>query len=89
MVDRLGIPRIVDCSFYNMIESLWQFQKMSCVCQARVKIKLSSLLHFQQVQRFVSEKKNILGLGASLALKYNSNWAREYDSKVTFVKATQ
>jgi len=34
-------------------------------------------------------EKNILGLGASLALKYNSNWAREYDSKVTFVKATQ
>ena len=31
MVDRLGIPRIVDCSFYNMIELLWQFQKTSCV----------------------------------------------------------
>ena len=31
MVARHRIPRVVGCSFYNMIESLWLFQKMSCV----------------------------------------------------------
>ena len=58
MVDRMGIPHIKDCFFfpffYNMIELLWLFQKMSCVLSSvrenQIVVTIGTLLHHIHVK---------------------------------------
>ena len=49
MVDRLELPRIVDCFLYYMIELLWLFQEMSCVLSSerenQIVVTIGTLLH--------------------------------------------
>ena len=55
MVDRLAINRVVDCFYFlNIIESLWLFQKVSCVLSSALEnqtvVTIGTLLHDLQVE---------------------------------------